>query len=168
MGNRFTEKAEAALNNAVREAEALGHTYIGSEHILLSLSNVKESTATLLLEKNGINYSKILNTVKEYSGSGSKSNLTPKDMTPRCRKIVENSYRNSVKYGAQKIGTENILLSILEEKDSIALKLLNLLKADISAMTDEIITILKTAEKHYESIKTKKEQKLLLFFLYTL
>lgn len=158
MGNRFTEKAEVALNNAVREAEALGHTYIGSEHILLSLANVKESTATLLLEKNGITYNKILTTVKEYSGSGTKSNLTPKDMTPRCRKIVENSYRNSVKYGAQKIGTENILLSILEEKDSIAVKLLNVLNTDILNITDEIITILKTAEKHYESAKTKKEQ----------
>jgi ATP-dependent Clp protease ATP-binding subunit ClpC len=158
MGNRFTEKAETALNNAVREAEALGHTYIGSEHILLSLSNVNESTATLLLEKNGINYKKLLSAVKEYSGMGSKSNLTPKDMTPRCRRIVENSYRNSVKYGAQKIGTENILLSILEEKDSIAVKLLSFLNADLTNLTDEIITILKTAEKHYESTKAKKEQ----------
>ena len=51
MSNRFTEKAEKALNNAVKTAEEFGHTYIGSEHILLSLARCAESAAAIILNK---------------------------------------------------------------------------------------------------------------------
>ena len=157
MSNRFTEKAEKALNSAVTIAEELGHTYIGSEHILLSLAKDSNSSASIALLKNGIKYEKILKAVKEYSGHGSKSILTPKDMTPRCKKIVENSYRLSLKYGAIKIGTEHILLSILDEKECIATKILVFLGLDITIVADEVLTVIKTAEKHFESRKDKKD-----------
>ena len=54
MSNRFTEKAEKALNNASNIAESLGHTYIGSEHILLSLVSQTDSAASLILQRNGV------------------------------------------------------------------------------------------------------------------
>ena len=157
MSNRFTEKAEKALNNTARLAESLGHTYIGSEHILLALCKEKDSAAAVILMKNGITYDKILETIKEYSGVGSKSSLTPKDMTPRSIKIVENSYRISVRYGALKIGTEHILLSILEEKECIGIRIISFAGGDTVAITDEVLTLLRTAEKHFESHKIKKE-----------
>ena len=157
MSNRFTQKAEKSLNNAAALAESLGHTYIGSEHILLSLSKENDSTASYALSKNGITYEKIVETVKDFSGVGSKSSLTPKDMTPRCRKILENSYRISLRYGAAKIGTEHILLSILEEKECIAMKILGFIGADLVGITDEILTVLRTAEKHFENQKNKKD-----------
>ena len=157
MSNRFTEKAEKALNNSAHIAESLGHTYIGSEHVLLSIANESDSAAALILSKNGVNYEKLINTVKEYSGIGTKSVLSPKDMTPRCRRIVENSYRISVRYGALKIGTEHILLSIMEEKDSIAMKILALTGIDTVNINDQLITILRTAEKHFENPKLKKD-----------
>ncbi len=156
MSKRFTEKAEKALNNAVRIAEVLGHTYIGSEHILLSLVKEKNSTAALILNKNGLDYEKLYSSLKEYLGYGSKSSLSPKDMTPRCRKIVEASYKTSIRYGALRIGTEHILLSIIEEKDCIAMKLLVYCGIDTIAVTDEILTILRTAEKHFEIPKAGK------------
>ena len=114
MGNRFTEKAEHAINNAIKIAESFGHTYIGSEHVLLSLAREEQSTASIILIKYGISDVKLEETIKKYSGKGSRSSLTPKDMTPCCKKIIEASYKNSLKYGALKIGTEHILLSILE------------------------------------------------------
>ncbi len=157
MSNRFTEKAEKALNNATSVAEGLGHTYIGSEHILLSLLKENDSAASIILAKSSITYAKLLDVVKQYSGSGIRTRLTPKDMTPRCRKIVENSYRISVRYGAMKIGTEHILLSILEEKDSVGVKMLGFVGADIVTVTDEVLNVLRTAEKHFETQKTKKE-----------
>ncbi len=157
MSNRFTEKAEKSLNNAQGLAEAFGHTYIGTEHVLLSLCKEKESVAATVLKKNGISYEKISSAIKDLSGVGSKSTLSSKDMTPRCRKIVENSYRISVRYGALKIGTEHILLSILEEKECIGLRILSFIGADTASIADEILTILRTAEKHFEVQKTKKE-----------
>ena len=102
MSNRFTEKAERALNNAIKIAEDFGHTYIGSEHILLSLTKESESSACAILTKHEITKSSLEEIIKNYSGTGSKSKLTPKDMTPCCKKIVENSYKVSVRYGATK------------------------------------------------------------------
>ena len=61
MSNRFTEKAEKALNGAVRIAESFGHTYIGSEHILLSLAETQDSVAAILLNKHGATAEKIKN-----------------------------------------------------------------------------------------------------------
>ena len=157
MSNRFTEKAEKALNSTTSIAQSLGHAYIGSEHILLSLSKSDESLASKVLIKHGAKADVLRDKIKEYSGTGAKSTLSPKDMTPRCRKIIENSYRISLRYGAEKIGTEHILLSILEEKDCIAMKILGILNVDITKITDEIVTVLRTAERHFEIGKIKKE-----------
>ena len=121
MSNRFTEKAEHALNNAIKIAEDFGHTYIGSEHIVFALYKEEQSTASIILLKFGISPTLLENIIKDYSGKGAKSVLSPKDMTPCCKKIIENSYKISLKYGAQKIGTEHILLSVIEEKNSVAL-----------------------------------------------
>ena len=147
MSNRFTEKAEKALNNAVKTAEEFGHTYIGSEHILLSLCRATESAAAIILGKFAVTAEKMANGIKEYSGAGLKSSLTTKDMTPCSKKIVEGSYRISVKYGAPKIGTEHILLALLEEKTSVAVKLLIYMGVDMTALVDEVETLLRTTDK---------------------
>ncbi len=157
MSNKFTEKAERALNDAAKLAEMLGHTYIGTEHILLSISKVEGSVASGILHKNAITYERVLEEIKEYSGVGTKSVLTPKDMTPRCRKTVENSYKISLRYGALRIGSEHILLSLIEEKESVAIRILSRLGVDLITLTDEVVTVLRAAERHFENQKTKKE-----------
>ena len=106
MSNKFTEKAEKALNNAIPLAQGMGHTYVGSEHLLLALAKEKMSIAHTLLQKHGADAKKIEEAIKIYAGGGAKSKLTPSDMTPRCRKILEASYRNAQKYSNAKIGTE--------------------------------------------------------------
>lgn len=158
MSNRFTEKAEKALNSAIDIAEGLGHTYIGTEHILLSILEIRDCSASVVLLKNGINYEKVKKAIKEYSGIGCVSTLTPKDMTPKCRRVVEASYKISLRYGALKIGTEHILLAILEEKDSVGAKILGVVGGDLVTITDEVLTLLRSAEKHYENpVSNKKE-----------
>lgn len=157
MGNRFTDKAERALNNAIKIAEELGHTYIGSEHVLLSLSKEEDSTAGSILKKYAITSTVLEEMIKSYSGFGSKSSLSPKDMTPCCKKIVENSYKVSVRYGATKIGTEHVLLSIMEEKNTVALKLLTIKGADTAGITDETLTLLRTAERNNPKSKQQTD-----------
>ena len=153
MSNRFTEKAEKALNNSVRIAEILGHTYIGTEHILLSLCEDELCCAALILKKNGLTYEKLIAIVKEYSGTGVKSVLSSKDLTPRARSILEHSYNLAIQYGDGIIGTEHILLSILEERDSIAIKLLKRLKVDILTTKEEVLILLKIREKSTQKVK---------------
>ena len=161
MGNNFTEKAEKALNYSVKIAEKLGHVYIGSEHMLLALLSDSLSCSYAILAKCGISKDELEKAIRDYSGKGAKSKLTPKDMTPRCRKIIENSYKNSVKYSAVRIGTEHILLSIVEERECVAVKLLDNLGYDLTILKDEILGFIKALEKN--GVGEKKTQGSLQF-----
>ena len=147
MSDRFTEKAENALNRSVRIAERFGHTYIGSEHLLLALAEDELCCASMIMKKNGIDKEKIKLFIKEYSGTGMNSTLTSKDLTPRARKILEASYDNAIRYGEGTIGTEHILLALIEERDSVAIKLLKSIKADTNSIKDDIHTLIKGRER---------------------
>lgn len=147
MSNKFTDKAEKSLNRIVTLAEELGHTYIGSEHLLLSLLEDDTSCASVLLYKNKVTKERALEIIKEYSGIGEKSRLTSKDTTPRCRKIIENSYKISKKYSAEKIGTAHVLLALLEERECVAIKILLRLDVDVTLIKEDIIAFLRTSEK---------------------
>ena len=147
MSDRFTEKAESALNRSVKIAERLGHTYIGSEHLLLSLAEDELCCAALILQKHKIDKDKIYSVIKDYSGTGSNTSLSSKDLTPRARKILESSYNNSIQHGDGTIGTEHILLSLIEERDSVAIKLLKNMRADIGAIKDDVYTLMKGRER---------------------
>ena len=113
MSHNFTEKAENALARAVKLAEGLGHTYIGSEHLLLAIAEDKGSLASVILCGQGIKSEDIDKSLRERSGVGHKSTLSARDTTPRCRKILEASYKNSRKLAEEKIGTEHMLFFFL-------------------------------------------------------
>ena len=155
MSDRFTEKAENALNRSVKAAENLGHTYIGSEHILLALSEDSFSCASLILRKSNIDKEMIFAFIKDYSGIGVRTNLSSKDLTPRARKILGNSYNIANEYGDGTIGTEHILLALIEEKECVACKLLKSIKASASAIRDDAYTLIKSREKALQ--KSKRE-----------
>ena len=147
MENKFTPKAQMALNQSIKAAEKFGHTYIGSEHLLLALTEDALSCASLILNKHMISNQTVSMLIKEYSGTGTKSSLLAKHMTPRAKSILENAYSTSIKYGSESIGTEHILLSILQEKESVALKLLKKNKSDIVAIREDIETLLNARKK---------------------
>lgn len=145
MSNNFTVKAEAALNKAVIIAEELGHTYIGTEHILLSLSEDETCCASILMKKNKIEAENIRSAIEEYSGKGSKTRLTTRDTTPKFKKVIEHSYKLSKKYSSEKIGSEHILLALLEEKDSVASKILTKIEADCIGLKDNLVVFLRNS-----------------------
>lgn len=147
MSNNFTAKAENALNRAVILAEELGHTYIGTEHILLALAEDETSCAAIILKKNKITKHIISCAIKEYSGIGSQTKLTSKDTTPKCRRLLENSYKLMKKYASDKIGTEHLLLSIVEERECVASKILTKIEADLIGLKDSLISFMRTADR---------------------
>lgn len=148
MNSKFTEKAEKALNGAIGVAESFGHTYIGTEHILLSLSMEKLSCASVLLARGGITEARIREAIRSVSGVGGHERLSVKDMTPRCRRIVDASLDVSRRFSAVSIGTEHILLALLEEKECVAVKIIRALGTDLVSLKDELITFLRSAEKN--------------------
>ena len=147
MSNNFTVKAEAALNRAVDLAEEHGHTYIGTEHVLLALAEDKTSCASILLKKHKITVERISQAVKEYSGVGAKSRLSSKDTTPKCRRLLENSYKITKKYASERIGTEHLLLAILEEKECVAAKILTKIEADVIGVKESIVVFLRSSQR---------------------
>jgi len=124
MSNKFTQKAQNTLNHALNAARDMGHTYIGSEHILLGLLEEKDSIATRFLTSKGASSKELRDAIIDISGIGSKSRVTPSDMTPRAKKIIEASAVESARFGTNYIGTEHILYALLSERDCVAVRLL--------------------------------------------
>ncbi len=147
MNNKFTEKAQRALNCTQKIAQNLGHTYIGTEHILLALLSDETCAAGVLALKHNIVYSKLQKIIVEYSGIGAKTSLGSRDLTPRARKILEDAYNNAIKYGNGIIGTEHILIALLDQRDSVAYRAIKCTGGDIVSLRDEVLTLLRAKEK---------------------
>ncbi len=120
----FSEKANMCLNKAVEVAEDSGHTYIGSEHILLGLSDSTDSVAGKILASKGITYKKIYDLIRESVGTGMPTELTPADFTPRSKHLIESALMlaNSMKQSLA--GTEHLLISMCREGNGYACQLL--------------------------------------------
>ncbi len=125
MVNRFTQKAQDALNGSLELASELGHGYIGTEHLLLSLAAGKDSIAARILLSRGASDSRIKKAIIGYMGMGAKSNLTTADMTPKLRSIIESAAAERIRSGTHFVGTEHLLYALLSCPDSMAYKLLD-------------------------------------------
>ncbi len=163
MTNKFTVKAQKALERAQAEACALGHTYIGSEHILLGLAAERQSVASRLLAARGIESDRLRLAIAEISGSGSHSKVRSTDMTPRTKRIIEASAVESEKNMSNYIGTEHILYALLTEKDCVAVKLIEnmgVLVADlISDVSDYFgVDVAKSKDKHAAKVKERTQK----------
>ena len=146
MANKFTSKAQSALEKAHEEARSLGHTYIGSEHILLGLIGEGDSVASKMLLSKGIDADILRKTVVGLSGQGARSNVSASDMTPRCKRIIEESAQKSHECANGYIGTEHILYGLSEEGTGIASKALEEQGITSTKIKQEIIELVGTGE----------------------
>lgn len=122
--NGFTQKANNAINKAISVACSLGHTCIGSEHILYGLIAEESSVSATLLGRYSIHMDDIRQKLKHVFGSGIPTQLTPNDLTPRTKRILENSVYEARNLNHKYVGTEHILLSLLQETDCYAVSFL--------------------------------------------
>ncbi len=157
--NGFTEKANDALNYAISSAEMFGHTYVGSEHILLGLLKTGSGIACSILNKKGVTAEKIETLIEEIIGSGNKTDLMPDYLTPRAKRVLENATIGSKKIGKELVGTEHILLGILSDGDNYAIRFLNELDIDIAALTRETLNAAGIADDLDNSVKNKANER---------
>ncbi len=134
--------AQNTLGNALGFARDLGHTYIGSEHLLLGLLSVGDSSASRFLYERGIDADRLREVICRIAGTSLPTSLMPSDMTPKTKKIIENSALISKKYGQSYIGTEHMLLAILEERDCVAVKMLESLGIRTADIRQDIASFL--------------------------
>ncbi len=136
--NSFTQKANDVLNLAIKAAENFGHNYVGTEHILLGLLKEGTGASALLLNEKGVTLQKIEELMKENIGVGMPTNLSPEDFTPRSKRVIEISFQIARGMRNSFVGTEHILLSLLRERDSYAVKFLNACGIDEELLLEEI------------------------------
>ena len=153
--NGFTEKANLALNYAITTAEQYGHTYVGSEHILIGILKEGSSVAASLLSDNGVECEDIEQLLIETVGKGSATKLSPDQFTPRAKRIIEMSIVSARSMGNTYVGSEHLLMSILEEGDNYAVRF-------ISEVGGDCTSIINQAEDNFapvdENINTKTDK----------
>lgn len=133
----FNEKANCALNNAVNIAEDMGHTYIGSEHLLLGLLMDSTSAAAEILSSKRISSDCIATAVKNSVGVGVPTQLSPDDITPRGRRIIENSIGCARADGETLAGTEHLLMCMLRDTQCAASRILASRSGSLSELVSE-------------------------------
>ena len=138
--NGFTSKANEALNQAISSAEQLGHTYVGSEHLLLGLLKIGSGVAASVLNRNGVTAEKIEELIRATIGCGTPTRLSPDYFTPRAKRVIETAMAGCSSMGKKYVGTEHLLIGILSEGDNYAIRFINEIGADTSAITSEALS----------------------------
>ena len=143
--NGFTEKANNALNLSISSAEELGHDYIGSEHILLGLLKEGSGVACTVLNKLGVTAEEYEKLVREKIGSGEKTSLSADAFTPRTKRILQVAALAGARLHNSYVGTEHLLIAILEDGESYAMRFLQMLGIDPNRIVAELQGILSNA-----------------------
>ena len=155
---KFTKSGEQVLNLANELASDLGHSYIGSEHILYGLACEENGVASKVLENQGITPEDILDKIEEFLGAGIKTNFSILGFTPRTKKILENAYTEAKKLGTNFIGTEHILIGIMKESDSLAIRILFDLDVNPDDLYSDIAKTLNEFEENLNEINKEKQE----------
>lgn len=144
--NGFTEKANKAMNFAIDAAKNLGHTYIGSEHMLLGLLREDTGVAFEVLRKLGVTLDKMEEIVKQQVGVGSQTHVTIDDLTPRSKRILQRAVMYASQMHHNYVGTEHLLMAILEEGDSYGVRFLQQLGVKPADVLEELGGSLRSGE----------------------
>ena len=152
----FTQKANIALNSAISFAENLGHTYIGSEHLLYGLVASDSSIAATALASKGVSADGIENAIRTSVGIGTPTVLSPNDFTPRSKNIIETAVTAARGMGQSFVGTEHILLSLVRDTSCFGVSLLEELGVNANDVANEIV---RTFTSTQSSSQTKSAQK---------
>ena len=158
--NYFTQQSNEALNYAIKTAENLGHNYIGSEHILIGLLKTESGIAYSLLDSKGITVEDAENFIKKYIGTGTPTKLTPDDFTPRSKRVLDTAFQIARGMLHSFVDTEHLLLALLQESDSYAVKFINSAGYDEDALFEEVVSAVgKTTPHNGENGRRTKNAK---------
>jgi ATP-dependent Clp protease ATP-binding subunit ClpA len=139
---RFTERARQVVVHAQDEARALGHAYIGTEHLLLGLLREEEGLAARVLDSLDITLDEVRAQVGLVVGRGEEVSSGQIPFTPSVKKVLELALREALSLGHNYIGTEHILLGLVDEPDGVAVRILLDFGADAETIRNEMIRLI--------------------------
>lgn len=153
MTYKFTESAKKVIEYANEITLKLGHSYIGSEHLLYGLAKENIGVASRVLEKQNINFENVLAQIESIMGGTAVKQKKLLGFTPRTKKVLENASDEAKKLGSDCIGTEHILVGIIKEEDSIAIRILLNLNANIKEIHEDILKVINESASEENRIK---------------
>ena len=158
MEYKFTNSAENALEIANDLAAKLGHNYIGSEHILYGLVEEGTGVASKVLANQGVTAEAVLKEIEELIGVSENAPIVNADsigLTPRSKRIIENSFIEARRFNSEYIGTEHILSGIMREGDSVAVRIMMDLNVNPKKLYNELVKMInETKGQESESKRT--------------
>lgn len=158
MQDKYTKTAKQAIDYAGAISKRLEHSYIGSEHLLVGLTSVSESTAAIILKKYNVTEEKILELIEQYIAPTRTAEVQePAGFTPKAERILENSAAEAMRFKSRQIGTEHILGAMLKDVDSAAPRLLYTLGINLQKMyTDLLLAMGEEPSRAKESFSNGK------------
>ncbi len=155
MKEKFTKQALNALSLAEKAARTYGHSYIGTEHMLLGLMREKEGTAGLILEEFAAEEDRLCKMIDKFVAPidmGASKKEKP-EYSPRARKIME----EAVQECEEKAGTEHLLLVMLKETDCVATRLLHTMGINVQKLYSAVLSAMgKEGESFSEELQAEK------------
>jgi len=155
MTYKFTERAKLALEIANDIATELGHNYVGTEHLLYGLSKEGSGVASRVLENQNITPDNIVEKIEELIGMGEERTAGTIGLTPRTKRVIENAFKEAKKLGSDFIGTEHLLIGIMREGDSIAVRIMLDLNINPQKLYNEIVSVINEYETNENSSEDK-------------
>ena len=143
---KFTNRAEKALEIANDLATELGHNYIGTEHLLYGLAKEGTGVASKVIEMQDVAPEKIKEEIEALIGVGAELENGTVGFTPRTKRVIENAFKEARKLGSEYIGTEHLLVGIMREGDSIAVRIMMNLNINPQRLYSEILKVINEDE----------------------
>ena len=153
MEYKFTKSAEMALEYANDIAIELKHNYIGTEHLLYGLAKEETGIANKVLENQHVTADSVAAKIETLIGIGENDVSDTIGFTPRTKRVIENAFREAKRLGSDYIGTEHMLIGIMREADSIAVRIMLDLEVNPQKLYNEIVKILSENNNQEEQSK---------------
>ena len=143
-GYNFTESVRAALGRAREEAMALGHEYVGTEHLLLGIVAQEDRVATVILRNLGVDPIILADQTRASIHSGPAQGGAPPDLpyTTRAKKVIELAMEEARELNHNYVGTEHVLMGFLREEKGIAAQMLHSFGVTVARARTEMLVIL--------------------------
>ena len=159
MKELYTDKAKQVLKYAKKISKSLGHSYTGTEHILLGLIRQKESLAGTVLEGFQVDENKVLDYIDQLIAPVELTTLEQQsEYTPRAEKILEDARGEADRFHRKKIGTEHLLIAILKDFECIAAKLLKTLNVSARDVYMEVLNSMGEEGEAYKEELARENQ----------
>ena len=151
--DRFTERARIALSKAQELAQDFGHSYVGTEHILLGIAAEGEGLGAKVLRENGLDESLIAELLEKYVGRGAEG-MSFQGLTPDAKRVIELAIMDANRLGHSYIGTEHLLMGLMREPECTGSRLLSSIGVDLNKVYSDVIGIFQSGDYRQQAPQT--------------